>query len=67
MRMRIRKTSKADSTRSSWDPSPSLNREKIAESTEIKKWVDSYLAVGEWTMDQSVAILGSSKYFERRR
>lgn len=49
------------------DLSPSVNREKIADSVEIKKWVDAYLAMGEWTMDQSVAILGSSRYFERKR
>lgn len=33
----------------------------------MKKWVDQYLGVGEWVMDQSVAILGSSGYFERKR
>ncbi|CAF9929946.1 hypothetical protein IMSHALPRED_008045 [Imshaugia aleurites] len=41
--------------------------DKISESKELKKWVDSYLGMGEWVMDQSVAILGSSGYFERRR
>lgn len=49
------------------DLSPSVNRDKIADSAELKKWVDTYLAMGEWTMDQSVAILGSSRYFERKR
>lgn len=49
------------------DLSPSVNRDKIADSAEIKKWVDTYLAMGEWTMDQSIAILGSSRYFERKR
>ncbi|KAH8700853.1 hypothetical protein BGW36DRAFT_425657 [Talaromyces proteolyticus] len=34
---------------------------------DIKKWVESYLGVGEWIMDQSVAVLGSTSYFERRR
>jgi len=33
----------------------------------MKKWVDRYLGVGETVMDQSVAILGSSGWFERKR
>jgi hypothetical protein len=44
-----------------------LNSEKISDSKDIKKWVESYLGVGEWVMDQSVAVLGSTSYFERRR
>ncbi|KAJ5551453.1 hypothetical protein N7535_000597 [Penicillium sp. DV-2018c] len=40
---------------------------KITENKDIKKWVDSYLGVGEWVMDQSVAVMGSSAWFERRR
>lgn len=47
--------------------SPSLNSDKITDSKDIKKWVESYLGVGEWIMDQSVAVLGSTSYFERRR
>lgn len=47
--------------------SPSVKQDKISESKELKKWVDSYLGVGEWVMDQSVAILGSSGFFERKR
>jgi hypothetical protein len=51
-----------------WDlPSPSLNSDKITDNKDIKKWVDSYLGVGEWMMDQSVAVMGSSAWFERRR
>ncbi|CAD6573036.1 MAG: hypothetical protein ASARMPRED_005844 [Alectoria sarmentosa] len=46
---------------------PRFESDKISESKELKKWVDNYLGVGEWVMDQSVAILGSSGYFERRR
>jgi len=46
---------------------PSFNSDKIAESKEVKRWVDNYLGMGEWVMDQSVAILGSSGWFERRR
>jgi len=41
--------------------------EKIADSKELKNWVDKYLGVGEWVMDQSVAMMGSSSWFERRR
>ncbi|KAJ5184878.1 hypothetical protein N7472_009718 [Penicillium cf. griseofulvum] len=44
-----------------------LNSDKITENKDIKKWVDSYLGVGEWMMDQSVAVMGSSAWFERRR
>ncbi|RMZ82928.1 hypothetical protein DV737_g1851, partial [Chaetothyriales sp. CBS 132003] len=36
-------------------------------SVEVQTWVDRYLGVGEWVMDQSIAIMGSSPYFERRR
>lgn len=49
------------------DHSPSVNSEKISDSKELKRWVDNYLGMGEWVMDQSVAILGSSGWFERRR
>lgn len=41
--------------------------DKITDSKDIKKWIDSYLGVGEWVMDQSVVVLGASGYFERRR
>ncbi|EZF24354.1 hypothetical protein H112_03211 [Trichophyton rubrum D6] len=46
---------------------PSLNSDKITESKEVKRWLDGYLGVGEWVMDQSIAVLGSSGYFERKR
>jgi len=46
---------------------PSLNSDRITENREVKKWIDKYLGVGEWVMDQSVAVLGSSGWFERRR
>ncbi|KAA6407521.1 MAG: Duf1748 domain-containing protein [Lasallia pustulata] len=46
---------------------PSVNSDKISDSKELKKWVDNYLGMGEWVMDQSVAILGASGWFERRR
>lgn len=47
--------------------SPSLKTEQISESKEVKRWIDNYLGVGEWVMDQSVAVMGSSSWFERRR
>ncbi|KAI9846127.1 MAG: hypothetical protein M1838_001409 [Thelocarpon superellum] len=46
---------------------PSLQTEKVSESKELKRWVDNYLGMGEWIMDQSVAIMGSSGWFERKR
>ena len=55
-------------TRPPWgDPRPRFNDDKISESKEVKKWVDNYLGMGEWIMDQSVAVLGASGWFERRR
>lgn len=47
--------------------SPSLKSESISESPSIKKWVEGYLWVGETVLDQSVAIMGASGYFERKR
>ena len=47
--------------------SPSFKPEKVSDNQEVRKWVDSYLGVGEWVMDQSVAVLGSSGWFERKR
>ncbi|PGH03036.1 hypothetical protein AJ79_07468 [Helicocarpus griseus UAMH5409] len=46
---------------------PSLNSQKISDNPQVNKWVENYLGIGEWVMDQSVAVLGSSGYFERRR
>ena len=47
--------------------SPSLNSDQISDSKEVKRWIDNYLGVGEWVMDSSVAVMGSSSWFERRR
>ncbi|KAL2421235.1 hypothetical protein ABEF95_006914 [Exophiala dermatitidis] len=44
-----------------------IKASSIGDSKEVQTWVDRYLGVGEWVMDQSVAIMGSSSYFERRR
>ncbi|KAI9732714.1 MAG: hypothetical protein M1818_007448 [Claussenomyces sp. TS43310] len=46
---------------------PSLKSETITENKEVSKWVNKYLDVGEWVMDQSVAIAGASGYFKRER
>ncbi|KAL1974442.1 hypothetical protein VTN31DRAFT_4646 [Thermomyces dupontii] len=46
---------------------PSLNSDKITDNQEVKRWLNNYLGVGEWVLDQSVAVLGSSSWFERRR
>ncbi|KXT11480.1 hypothetical protein AC579_2424 [Pseudocercospora musae] len=44
-----------------------LKPDTFSESPSIKKWVENYLWVGETIMDQSVAIMSSSGYFERKR
>jgi len=46
---------------------PSLKSDSLSESPSVKKWIENYLWVGETIMDQSVAIMGSSGYFERKR
>ncbi|KAG0326088.1 hypothetical protein BGZ99_010142 [Dissophora globulifera] len=40
--------------------------EKI-ESGEVRTYVDKYLTIGEWVLDQGSAFLSSSEYFERKR
>jgi len=44
----------------------SFQTEKI-ESKDVRSAIDKYLNIGEWFMDQSIAAMGSSNYFERRR
>ncbi|KAI0997854.1 hypothetical protein K3495_g10334 [Podosphaera aphanis] len=46
---------------------PRLKKERFNENSDISTWIDRYLGVGEWVMDQSVAIAGSSGWFERKR
>jgi len=46
---------------------PSLNTNKITDSETVKTFVEGYLSIGEWAMDQSVGYLKSSKYFEKKR
>ncbi|CAD6448285.1 a56b861a-9cd9-4691-bbcf-62bbcdc0f41e [Sclerotinia trifoliorum] len=45
---------------------PSLKKD-VSENKELNGWIEKYLGVGEWVMDQSVAIAGSSGFFERKR
>jgi hypothetical protein len=46
----------------------SFKTERVSgDNKEVSRWIDNYLGVGEWVMDQSVAIAGSSGFFERRR
>jgi Fungal protein of unknown function (DUF1748) len=48
--------------------SPDRVRPKqISDNESVNKFVDNYLWLGETVMDQSVAFMSSSKYFERRR
>jgi hypothetical protein len=47
--------------------SPRLKSDNLGEQTEVRKWVDNYLWVGEVVMDQSVAFMSASGYFERKR
>lgn len=46
-----------------------LNADRISndKNSEMTKWVDRYLGVGEWVMDQSTAVAGSSGWFNRTR
>ncbi|XMA11877.1 hypothetical protein WAI453_004668 [Rhynchosporium graminicola] len=46
---------------------PSFKKESITENKDINVYIEKYLGVGEWVMDQSVAIAGSSGWFERKR
>ncbi|CAG8697486.1 11850_t:CDS:1, partial [Scutellospora calospora] len=37
------------------------------ENEEVRKVVNKFLGVGEWVVDQSIAYMSSSAYFERKR
>jgi hypothetical protein len=37
------------------------------EDKDAKGFVDRYLDVGEWVFDTSIAFMGNSPYFERRK
>ena len=47
--------------------SPRVHSDGITDSKDIQRWIANYLWVGEVVMDQSVAIMSSSSYFERKR
>lgn len=47
--------------------SPSFKSETFTENKEIRRWALMYLSVGEWIMDQSDPVLGSTGFFERKR
>jgi hypothetical protein len=49
------------------DLRPSFKKESISENKDINVWIGKYLDVGEWVMDTSVALAGSSGFFERKR
>ncbi|KAL2061331.1 hypothetical protein VTL71DRAFT_7604 [Oculimacula yallundae] len=46
---------------------PSFKKESISENPDVNHYIGKYLGIGEWVMDQSVAIAGSSGWFERKR
>jgi hypothetical protein len=50
-----------------WDSRPSFKKESISENKDITVWVDKYLSIGEYVLDTSVALAGSSAWFERKR
>jgi len=37
------------------------------ENKEVRGAVNKYLNVGDWVLDQSIAFMSSSSYFERKR
>jgi hypothetical protein len=49
------------------NPSPSVNEDKITDNETAKSWITSYLNIGEIVMDQSVAVMSSIAWFERKR
>ncbi|KAK7753025.1 hypothetical protein SLS62_004974 [Diatrype stigma] len=58
-------TARANRTR----PHFSVNTDRISpdKASEVSKWVDRYLGMGEWVMDQSTAVAGASGWFNRTR
>ncbi|CAO3569922.1 unnamed protein product [Mortierella alpina] len=37
------------------------------ESEDVRSYVEKYLTVGEWVVDQGSAFMSASQYFERKR
>lgn len=48
-------------------PRPSLKKDALTENKDVNYWMDRYLGVGEFVLDNAVAIAGSSGWFERKR
>lgn len=46
---------------------PSFKKDALTENKDVTYWVDRYLGVGEFVLDNAVAIAGSSSWFERKR
>jgi len=44
-----------------------LKSETFSDSPGVKKWIENYLWVGDVVLDQSVALMSTSSYFERKR
>ncbi|KXN68938.1 DUF1748-domain-containing protein [Conidiobolus coronatus NRRL 28638] len=42
-----------------------IKREEVP--IEPKSYIDKYLDVGEWVIDQSIFFMSNSKFFERRK
>ena len=41
-------------------------RESITQNKDANTWIDKYLGVGEWVMDQSVVLAATTGYFEKK-
>jgi len=39
----------------------------LTENPEVGTWIDKYLGLGEWVLDASVGLAGSSGWFEKKR
>ncbi|KAF1827610.1 DUF1748-domain-containing protein [Dissoconium aciculare CBS 342.82] len=44
-----------------------IRPDSFSDSPNMKKWIENYLWVGDVVLDQSVALMSSSGYFERKR
>jgi hypothetical protein len=49
------------------DLRPSFKKDSLTENKDVTYWVDRYLGVGEFVLDNAVALAGSSGWFERKR
>jgi len=44
-----------------------FKKDALTENKDVNYWVERYLGVGEFVLDNAVAIAGSSAWFERKR